>query len=464
MKRRTTDPESLPAAFDAFVARCGLLPASGPVVVAVSGGVDSMVLLDRLAESHAPLHVCHVNYGLRGEESDRDEVLVRAAAERYEARFHVRREDPRSGRSSVQDRARRIRYRFFHDVAAEIGAGTVAVGHHLDDQAESILLGLFRGAGPRGLRGMTPRRRLSREGDIVLVRPLLVFTRAEIEAWARFSGIAWREDASNLGRSYLRNRVRHDLIPALNGVFGGSVLNRIARFGELMAGYAELEEALLADACTDSGDTVVVLLSTLNHLPRILQGRVVLDALARVCPDCIASRAISERILRLRDAQVGRRVQIGSARVFRDREALVFRARTKPFAEIRLTVPGSVDVPLGRITARERIGMAVDWTALTPETALLDADRLNPPLAVRVWRHGDRMRPLGAPGSRKVSDILTDARVGLATRSERLVVTSGDSIVWIPGVCIAEACKIGPQTRRVVELTWTTGSAAEPGE
>ncbi len=463
MKRRAGDPDSLRYAFDAFVDRHELLPADGPVVVAVSGGIDSVVLLDLLSTRVNPLHVCHVNYGLRGEDSEADEAFVRDLAARYGAPLHIHHENPRATSSSVQAGARRIRYAFFDRIAHQIGSTIVAVGHNLDDQAESVLLSLFRGAGPRGLRGMQARRRLARTGQVMLVRPLLTFDRSQIAGWAQENGLVWREDTSNTGTSYKRNALRHKLFPVLKDLFGTSTVRQIARFGSLMAEYSEMEDHLVAAAKSSSGGVVTITLKDLDNLPRVLRGRAALDALEEVCPDCTLSHDLAGRIVQLRDAQVGRRIVLGDVTVVRDREMLVFQGPVTPFAGARLPVPGFAEVPHGRMEATVWQKDEVAWHAGSHDTAFLDASLLPAELEVRRWKRGDRMRPLGSVGSKKVSDLLTDARVDHATRAERLVVLAGSHIVWVAGVCTSDTFKVRGDSRLVIQLRRVTDPPGELG-
>lgn len=211
--------------------------SGGAYVIGVSGGVDSVVLLDVLVRAEvSPLVVAHVNHGLRGEASDADEVFVRSLAERYgclwESVLIDVAERARSERESLETAGRQVRRAFFAEVAARHEARGVFLAHHADDQAESVLMNLLRGAGTRGLGGI---RELATAGSLRLWRPLLNFRRSEIVTYAQARGLAWREDASNASREPLRNRLRHDVLPTLSQLAGRDVVPLLGRYASLAA-------------------------------------------------------------------------------------------------------------------------------------------------------------------------------------------------------------------------------------
>ncbi len=255
---------------------CGLL-AEPALIIGVSGGVDSMVLLELLANAarggKPQLVVAHINYGLRGRASDADEALVRAAAKRLNLPGDSRR--VRLGkRGNVQEAARRARFAFFADLAKEHGARTIVLAHHRGDQAETLLLHLLRGAGLSGLAGMRP---VAEQEGVRVVRPLLGTSREEIERYADRRGIAFREDATNAGTRYTRNAVRHELLPHM-AAYNPRIEERLA---ELAARCAEEEEALeavasegLADALlSHDRDAIVLDAARLVSLPTALRRR-----------------------------------------------------------------------------------------------------------------------------------------------------------------------------------------------
>lgn len=262
-----------------------LLERGERVVVAVSGGADSMVLLERLARLRdvleLELHVAHVNYGLRGQASELDERLVRRRCHELGLFLHVHRTDEvrRASSGNLEERARDVRYKYFREVAREVGASAIALGHTQDDQVETVLLRLMRGSGLTGLVAMQPR-----QGQ--LVRPLLNLSRAEVRAYAHERGIPHRLDASNRDLRFARNRVRHLLLPMLERYFNQQIKETLARSAELVTEdehfLQELTEKMYGklvkerrDGRDGLGVEVSIKSDELTDLPLALQRRLV---------------------------------------------------------------------------------------------------------------------------------------------------------------------------------------------
>lgn len=431
---------ALRAAFAAFVAEHALIEPGEPVVVGVSGGVDSAVLLYLLAESHR-LVAAHVDHGLRPESAE-DAAFVEALADRLGVPFRATRVTLPEGENR-QAAGRRARYAFLAEAAEAVGASAVAVAHHRDDLAETLLLNLLRGAGPRGWAPMPLVRPLG-EGAR-LVRPLRFARRAEIEAFARAEGIDWREDPSNASRSYRRNAIRHDVMPLLQQHFGEAVPDRLAAAAEHAEALRTAADATLA-AVRQSRDALD--LDRLRALPVPLRRGALLDALTAFDPSAPRTAAVAARLDALVEAQVGRRVEFGQTWAWRDRDRIRFTPPPAPFEAV--FSPGeSVETPFGRF---ETEGGASG--ALPEDGEAFDADRLAGPLGLRTWRAGDRLVPFGRTGSRLVSDLLTDAKVPSSERAEALVLTAGDDVIWLVGVRRGAAAPVTSDTRRRLTARW----------
>ncbi|GIV60213.1 tRNA lysidine(34) synthetase TilS [Rhodocaloribacter litoris] len=457
----------------AFIARHRLLEPGERVLAGVSGGVDSMTLLDVLHRLGYPVVVAHVNYGLRGAASEADERLVREACARYGVPLHVHRPATRAAAraagQSLQEAARDLRYAFFDEVAAAEGLTRVAVGHHRDDQAETVLLNLFRGAGLEGLAGMAPARPLRPEGPRRVIRPLLGVPRAAIEAYARAEGLRWREDPSNADPRYRRGRLRAEIMPRLREHFGPAAIDQVARTAEMVRDYLAhaIEPAVsslfeAAGRATTRGGRLE--LDVLHPLPAVWRRRLLLEALARWLPGAPYRASVAEAVEALIEAQVGRRVVLSGGTVWRERTALFFtRHREKRAGETATTPawllrkPGDAlvfdDGILRAEPLPERPG---DLTGTGRFCEIVDADRLTFPLAVRFWHAGDRLRPLGMQGRQKVSDLLTQAKVPPHARARVRVVCSGEEIVWVVGHRLAETVRVRDATRRFLRLSFTS--------
>ncbi|MDX1531070.1 MAG: tRNA lysidine(34) synthetase TilS, partial [Rhodothermales bacterium] len=313
--------------FRAFVRQHTLLPDAGPVVVGVSGGVDSMVLL-HLLRAEAAVVAAHVNYRLRPE-ADADEAFVRAQCAAWGVPLEVRRVEEGLRGASVQARARAVRYGFFGDVAEAVGAAVIATGHHRTDQAETFLLHLLRGAGPAGLAGMPVRRPLTPESPLRLVRPLLFAARSEVVAYARAEGLAWREDASNDTADYRRNVLRREVLPVLEAHFGPGATGRIAEAAERLRAYLDAGAALAPDEAfarvgEERAEGGALDIGALLREPVVVRRGLLLEALRRWAPAAPRSSATVEELEALLAAQPGRRVAWPGVSVWRERDRLLF--------------------------------------------------------------------------------------------------------------------------------------------
>ncbi len=398
------------------------------VVAGASGGVDSTVLVRLLVGAGARVVIGHMNYGLRGKESDADQAFVEALAGELGAPSHVRRARPDST-GNMQENARDMRYRFFEEVARTENARFVAVGSTRDDQAETVLLHLFRGSGPRGTAGMPEDRPISRGSSIRLVRPLLAWPRAEIEALALAEVWTWREDASNAGATYRRNALRNEVMPVVRRYFGEDVGARIAASAARVGTWAGAP-GLLLEAFEALGPGLPI--AALRALPAEVRHGLYLAALARHAPAAPRSAAVAASIDRLLDAQAGRRVEVGPAVVWRDRERLVFEIAAPPAGPVPVAHAGATVTPWGTLVVEPVPAPPVAFGD-DPFEVFVDAGALGEPLELRPWAAGDAFEPLGGRGTKRVSDLLTDARVPPQQRHGQLVLTAEDRIVWVVG-------------------------------
>jgi len=387
----------------------GLVRAGEPLLVMVSGGGDSVALLDIAVRLGASVTALHVNYGLR-EGAESDEELVRELAGRLEVPLHVRQVTlPAEG--NLQELARDARY----SLAEQLAEGDYAAAHTASDQAETVLYRLAVSPGSRALHGMAPRRGR-------LVRPLLEVTRTEVRDHLRARGLEWREDPSNADRRFARARIRHDVLDALREL-SPAAERTIAETARQLREEAELLDAAVAEALEELGGGPALSLDALREFPAALQ-RLVLRSLA--------GRTLSrEELTRL--LAVGNQGTVsldlgGGLRAVAEYGTLRFSraADAEPPAPVELAVPG-----------RARFG---DWELEARlegpgDVAVTD---LGPAVTVRAWRDGDRMRPAGLGGTKSLQDLFTDRKVPRALRRTLPVVESGGEIVWVAGVAVDE--------------------------
>ena len=454
----------LPDRVARFIDRHALLRPGERVLVGVSGGPDSMVCLAVLRALGYEATVLHVNYDLRPGAAD-DEALVRRYCEQQGVPFRVvsldaaQRADEQS--ESLQEAARTLRYDAFAQVAHEAELSAVAVGHHRDDQAETLLLNLFRGAGPEGLAGMPPARPLQEDEDVRLVRPLLRVARSTIEDFAAEQSLPWRQDPSNEDASYDRAALRTEVLPQIEDRFPGARRN-VARAATLMREYVDgtLAPALneRMEACfhhTAHGGWVE--LDGLRAEPRVWQRRILLEALAQTLPEAPQTYALAEELTALIEAQPGAKVEVEEGTVWRERDRLRFVPQACAAAQVAPTpVPWGEDVPVAAGTLRVDPIDTVPDTVNTgsPHEAYADLDRLPDPLTLRSWQDGDRIQPLGMTGTKLVSDLLTDAQVPPHRRAATCVLTTEQHLAWVIGHRLDHRVRVRPNTERVAHLMW----------
>jgi tRNA(Ile)-lysidine synthase len=401
----------------------GLLPAGRPVLVLLSGGGDSVCLLDVAVRLEARVQALHVNYGLRAGADD-DEELVRRLCGRLGVPLHVERMTlPETG--NLQERAREARYA----LADSLAEGDYAAAHTASDQAETVLYRLAVSPGSRALLGMAPRRGR-------LVRPLLDVTREEVRSYLRDRGLDWREDPSNADRRFARARVRHDLLEALRSV-GPAAERTIAETARQLREEAEVLEAAVSEAIEELGGGPALSLAALREKPPALR-RLVLRRLAEqaarepLAAEGAAPRALSRReadqVLALDDRGTKAIDLGGGLRAIAEYGTLRFtRAREEVVPDpAELTVPGRVRFGDWEVEASLGAGGDVTVTGLGSTAT------------VRAWREGDRMRPAGLGGTKTLQDLFTDRKVPRALRHTLPVVESRGEIVWVAGVAVDE--------------------------
>jgi tRNA(Ile)-lysidine synthase len=418
--------DGLPARVHAaWTGPCGMAPGRA-VLVACSGGLDSTVLAAVLTELGVPLALAHAQFGLRGNDSMADEAAVAALAGRLGVAFH-RRAFALTGEGSVQMRAREARRGWLEALRREGGFHAVATAHHADDQAETVLMRLLAGSGPEGLAGIRPRQ----DG---FVRPLLGVRKAELRAWAEARGLAWREDRSNDAPVYLRNRLRHEVLPLLEAIRPGSaavLAGAAERFARARVPYREgLDRALRRLRRSDGTEERV----SREALARHPAGPLLLAEW--LAPAGFGTDHAAE-VFRGLGGQAGARWTAPGGTVYRDRRDLVLRLGAPEEAS-----PG-LPVVLPPLPCRANAGgwrfrfQPVDKRHLRPtdgrERALLDSAALAEGALLRPWRAGDYFHPAPSGKKRKLKRFLTDAGVPVAEREAVQVLCVGDRIAWVPG-------------------------------
>lgn len=423
------------------------------VLVAVSGGPDSMALLDVLHRLGITLAVGHVHHGLRTE-SELEAEFVRARAVHYGVPFYMRLVDVRGRMAergeSLETAARELRRVALREMAVEAGASVIATGHNADDQAETVLMRILRGTGVRGLGGIPPRNE-------EFIRPLLPVWRAEILDYLREHELPYRLDPSNNSPAHLRNRLRHQLLPLLEDEYASRLRERLAHLADIARADNTALEQWAATCYRQYAQPTPGGISLPHPLevPEAICTRVWLLALAAVRGD--AADIGYDHLRAIAALRSGEETHLPGAVVRWEYDRLVFlpqKIAVEAFNHT-LPVPGVVKFPsIGVIIITE---LLAQWSTLPGgDTALVDADAVVGELTVRSWCSGDRYQPLGAPGTRKLQDIFVDAQLPRRLRARVPVVCDEEGIVWLAGYRLADRVKIGRKTDKglLIKIKW----------
>lgn len=500
MKNRQELQESLEKRVLEYIHRHRMLASGDKLVVAVSGGADSVCLLHLLFKLRnklkIDLHAAHLNHLLRGDEADEDACYVVRLAERLDIPVTAGRRDVREYQSrqrlSLEEAAREARYAFLHEVAVSTGAGQVAIGHTSDDHIETILLHLIRGTGTRGLTGLRPvvQRRNSGK-NLTIIRPLLTISRQETADYCREEQLNPRLDTSNLSLSPLRNRVRLQLLPLLqsyNPQVTEALLRTASTSADDLAYLEEQASRLRRRIVKKQGDTVILDREPFLKLPEALKRhllRLVTGELMGSLKD-IEARHIEDMMAALA-RPAGKRIDLPRGLVFSneyDRYLLgTDPGALSPFPilskeNIPLKIPGETHFTGWRLTAtiagneeavfQEKTGGTFSSlpgngkvSAESGLTACFDLDKTGRQLSLRHRQSGDRFRPLGMGHSKKLGEFMIDARIPLAWRERVPVICSTEHIMWVVGYRIDDRVKVSSNTRKILSLGLYPDTATE---
>jgi tRNA(Ile)-lysidine synthase len=471
--KRSADPVF--AAFKKAALGRRMIVPGDRVLAALSGGPDSVALVALLLKlgEDMPLEVrlAHLNHRLRAEAGE-DERFVRRLARRWQLPLTVQSVDVRSraalSKTNLEEAGREARYRFLRRAAAAAAATKIATGHTMTDQAETVLMRLMRGTGLAGLAGIVP---VVAGPPCPVVRPLLTIPGPDLRDWLAARGVPFREDASNLDRRYLRNRIRADLIPILARDYEPRIVAHLARLADLARDDDELLRGFVRELADEfilrDGRGVWLDMSALPSFLPALARRVGRDFL----------REITGSLRDVSYDDVGSLLALGEGKEMTLRKGLVLKRESgriglkkgrKPAVPYEVRWDGRGRLVLAsagfvlegarrRAEAPGRTRRADDRSG-----ADLDADTLIFPLIIRTRRAGDLYRPLGAPGRKKLKEALRAKGVPVSERDNLPVVVSGEGIVWAPGLPIGEKHKITAATRSVFSIRLERGASGRP--
>ena len=425
------------------------------IIVALSGGLDSMCLAALLNDLEVSFVLAHCNFGLRGEESDGDEQLVRDWAEQQNIPLHVQRFDVpkilKEQGGNMEDTARKLRYDWFEQLRQTLDFDLIATAHHQQDNIETLLMNFFRGTGIAGLHGILPQ-----QGKVI--RPLLSFEKEELKRYALAHDIPWREDSSNTDSHYLRNAIRQQLWPEIERVFpqaAQALSGNAERFRETEILYQEAIEGYRKKLIEPRQKDWYIPIIKLKQVSAL---KTVLFELLK--PFGFTGRQIPD-ILHLLDAEAGKWLSSGSHRICKDRNFLIITA-----VEAIESTLITIDFPEGEQTIAWLGGRLImrslspemqpaQWTQAASAEEFLNLSPQDFPLTLRPAREGDYFYPLGMNRKKKkLGRFLRDQKVPLAQKQDIWVLESRHRIVWVLGHRIDERFKVTENGGNVIRVQW----------
>lgn len=414
-------------------------------LLAVSGGVDSMVLVDLMQKCGFHFGIAHVNFQLRGADSDDDQELVKSLSEKLNVRFHTThlnaREKAEEPGISLQMAARELRYQWFQSLMKKEGYSFLLTAHHANDQVETVLYNLAKGSGLKGMRGMLPVYQ-------TIFRPLLPFTKAEIMEYAQQQGLNWREDVSNATTKYSRNLLRHKAIPVLKEI-NPQLEKTVSRMTQRLAALEEILDFAAtewkASVFQPAGKGWFLSSEKLQALPQPNW------LLSHWLQEFGFSEADAIDIWEQRAQQTGKKYETEGFQLFKEREGWTLVPKNdEPFYFEVAQIPFELKLPAGSLKFQE---IPSDEVVFGKDSsfAYFDLEKLVFPLSIRKWQEGDRFQPLGMKGHKKVSDFLTDKKVPAHLKNTVLVLESNGKVVWVIGYQASEQFKISSATTQVLK-------------
>lgn len=413
------------------------------LLLAVSGGIDSVVLVHLLKQLDCNITIAHCNFNLRGDESDGDEQFIRDYAQNNNINIFVSNFDTKSfakdNKLSIQVAARQLRYIWFSQLLEEHNLDYLLTAHHLDDNIETFLINFTRGTGLEGLTG------IPQQNDRI-VRPLLPFTRDQIEAYTKENKIEWREDSSNASDKYLRNKLRHDIVPqlkSLNPAFADSFLQTVQNLKQTASLAHDAAILVYQQVVSEKDGQKHISIEQLKRLPNY----------KAYLYQWLSSFGFTawEDIYTLVDAQSGKQVYAQGYRLLKDREVLILEPLIPADKKI-------YEIKEGTLEITEPLAMKLELTESisvnsTKNTVFVNNSLIKFPLFVRKWQEGDYFYPLGMNGQKKkVSKYFKDEKLSLSDKENSWLLCSGNEIVWVIGRRADDRYKVRNTTDTILKI------------
>ncbi len=439
--------------FQSFIKEKNLFQKGDRLLVAVSGGADSVLLTDLVYQSGYSFEIAHCNFQLRGAESDRDEAFVKALAEKYCVILHTKSFDTKAiaaaEKKSIETAARDLRYGWFNDLLAERQLKYLLTAHHADDNIETVAMNFFRGTGIAGLHGILPK-----QGQIV--RPLLFARRAAIEQFANENKISFITDSSNLSSDYTRNSFRNEILPLIKKSFPGAdknVLQNICRLQEVELLYLQSIDLHKKKLLEQKGNEW--------HIPvlKLLKAKPLNTIVYEIIKDFGFTAHQTEEVINLLESETGKYIASATHRIIKNRHWLIIAPINS--AEVHHVLIEQDDKKIvfsGGVLSIETIDADNYKIKTDPSIAQLNAAEIKYPLLLRKWKQGDYFYPLGMRKKKKLSRFLIDQKLSLTQKENVWVMEMNKKIIWIVGMRIDDRFKLNASsTKKVVKITLRRG-------
>ena len=429
--------------FKKFIADNKMIGPGERILLAVSGGIDSMVMAHLFLKNEFEIGIAHCNFSLRGRESDKDEELVGLFAETNKIPFYNTRFDTKSyavkNRISIQMAARDLRYKWFSELKADNGYASIAVAHNLNDNIETLLINLTRGTGLAGLAGMKPVN-----NDII--RPLLFATRQDIQNYCDKYEVSFREDRSNADTKYIRNKIRHLVVPVLKEI-NSSIETTLNETAERFSGFNEIVSeyiARLREQISEEQENLVTFNVIL--LKKHLHNKVVIFELFR--PYGITNPLITD-LIKVIEGNTGGQIITESHRIIKNRNEIIVSSE-EIVKETTYTISGTEEFcEFPGISSARNVKITDTYEIPSdPHIACIDSQKIAFPLTIRKWRAGDYFYPLGMKQKKKLSDYFVDNKYSMFDKENIFILESEGQIVWLIGDRIDDRFKITPETKK----------------
>ncbi len=434
--------------FKDYIKHQHLFQSKDKLLLAVSGGVDSIVLCELCKQAGYDFAIAHCNFQLRGEESERDEKFVRALAEKYGVEIFVEKFDTNSNavqeKKSIEETARNLRYRWFEEIRIQNGINYILTAHHADDNIETVLMNFFRGTGIKGLHGI-----LSKQNKII--RSLLFANKKELLAFAATNNLEFVQDYTNDQNDFTRNYFRNELIPAVKKVFpeaDENILKNITRFGEVEQLYNQAIELHKSKLLETKGNE--------SHIPvlKLQKTKPLATVIYEIIKDYNFTSHQAEEAIALLQSESGKYIQSTSHRIIKNRKWLIISPNQTAAAQNILIEESDKQITFteGKLQIEKYSTFNINHS---PLTAQLDLSQIKFPLLLRKWKQGDYFYPLGMQKKKKLSRFFIDQKLSLTQKEKVWVVESNKKILWVIGMRIDDRFKIMDKTKEVLQISFS---------